>query len=201
MAPLDLNELIGHVLKNVMYVVTGIGFGFALERAGFGNSRNLAAQFYLRDMRVLKVMFTAIITAMLLIFLSGALGLMNVSKIFVNPTYLWPGIVGGIIFGVGFVIGGYCPGTALVSAATLKLDGLFFVLGLGLGMIAFGETIDAYRVFWETSGAYGEVTLYGLFGVDPGVVVVGVVIMALAMFVGAEKIEAYFAEREGGRAS
>jgi len=196
MAPFDLGTSLGHWWLNGFYLLTGIGFGFALERAGFGDSRNLAAQFYLRDLRVLKVMFTAIVTTMLLIFWSSALGLLDYSALFINPTFLWPGIVGGLIFGAGFVIGGYCPGTSLVSVSTLKLDGMFFVLGMGVGMFAFGETIGSFTVFWEQSGAYGEVTLFSLFGVPAGVMVLAVVLMALGMFLGAEKLEAYFAGRK-----
>jgi len=199
MMPLDLNALVGHAGQNLFYVVTGIGFGFALEQAGFGNSRNLAAQFYLTDMRVLKVMFTAIVTAMLLLFWSGALGWVDYGRIYVNPMHLWPGILGGIVFGIGFVVGGYCPGTALVSLSTLKLDGLFFVLGLGAGMVVFGETIGWYRTFWETSGFHGDVTLMQVFGLPTGVVVFAVVLMALAMFVAAEKIEGVFGRRRAGR--
>ncbi len=195
MAPLDLGHSLGHVWQNLFYILTGIAFGFGLERAGFGNSRYLAAQFYLRDMRVLKVMFTAIVTAMLLIFWSNALGLLDYKAIYVNPTYLWPGIIGGIIFGMGFVIGGYCPGTALVSMSTLKLDGLFFVVGLCIGMFLFGETISIFRGFWETSGYYGEITLQDLFKVHAGVMVFCIVLMALFMFWGAEKLESLFAAR------
>lgn len=198
MLPLDIGTSLGHWWQNLFYVITGIAFGFALERAGFGDSRNLAAQFYLKDMRVMKVMFTAIITAMLLVFLSSAIGILDFRAMFINPTYLWSEILGGIIFGFGFVIGGYCPGTALVSLSTLKLDGLFFVIGLGIGMIIFGETVDSYRNFYETSGFYGELTLPEALGLPTGVVVLGVVFMALGMFAGAEKIEAYFAAREGG---
>ena len=199
MAPLDVATSMGLLVQNILYVVTGIFFGFALEQAGFGNSRNLAAQFYLRDMRVLKVMFTAIITAMVLIFWSSALGLMDFPKIYVNETYLWSGILGGFIFGVGFVIGGYCPGTALVSMATLKLDGLFFVVGLGIGIFIFGETFTSFRIFWEMAGDYGRVTLFEWMRVNAGYVVFGAVLMALGMFAGAEWLEKFFARRDAAK--
>lgn len=198
MAPFDLNIILGHIWQNIFYIIVGFGFGFALERAGFGDSRNLAAQFYLRDMRVLKVMFTAIITSMLLIFWSVALGLMDFEKLFVNPTYLWSGILGGFIFGFGFVIGGYCPGTSLVSLSTLKIDGGFFVIGLAIGMFIFGETIEYFRIFWENSGYYGVVTLFDVFKTNQATTVLGAVIMALVMFYGAEKIETYFAKHNSG---
>jgi len=88
-------------------LVIGFSFGFVLERAGFGDSRKLAAQFYLHDMTVLKVMFTAIVVAMVLIFLSSGLQWIDVERVFVNPTHLWPQLLGGLLLGAGFLIGGY----------------------------------------------------------------------------------------------
>jgi hypothetical protein len=196
--PLNLELSLGHAWTNGLYVLTGFLFGVALEQAGFGNARKLAAQFYLRDMRVLKVMFTAIVTAMLLVFGADALGILDTRALYINPTHLGPGIVGGLIFGVGFVVGGYCPGTAIVSMSTLKLDGLFFVLGLGLGATVFGEAVGSFQAFFDASGAYGEVTLPGLLGLSPGLVVLAVVVMALCMFWAAERVEAYLARRQEG---
>ena len=85
----------------------GLGFGTALEIGGFANSTKLAAQFYLKDMTVFKVMFTAILVAMVLVFAATGLGLLDFNRVWVNPTYLWPGIVGGLIMGFGFIIGGF----------------------------------------------------------------------------------------------
>ena len=121
-----------------------MGFGAILEMAGFGDSRKLAAQFYFKDMTVLKVMFTGIVVAAVLIFLSSSLGLLDYDRLWVNPTYLYPGIVGGLIMGVGFIVGGFCPGTSLVAASTLKLDGIFFVLGGLFGVWAFGESVGSF---------------------------------------------------------
>lgn len=173
----------------------GFGFGFVLERAGFGDARRLAAQFYLHEMRVLKVMFGAIVVAMLLLYWSAALGRLELERLWVNPTHLWPGVVGGLVLGMGFIIGGYCPGTSLVSAATLKLDGVFFLLGVLVGTFAFGEAVAwrGLRAFWEAEGQGRVLTLDGLLEVDPGWVVLAVVGMALAMFRGAEWLEPRFA--------
>jgi len=91
--PLPLAELLGHNGSFVVYFLIGIAFGAVLEMAGFGNSRKLAAQFYFQDMTVLKVMFSGIIVAMVMIFFSTAVGLLDYNLIWVNPTYLWPGIV------------------------------------------------------------------------------------------------------------
>src|SRR5512145_277020 len=124
-----LNPLAENPWTYLVFGVIGFFFGFVLEISGFGNSKKLAAQFYFKDLTVLKVMFTAIVVAMVLIFAASALGLLDYNVIWVNPTYLWPGIVGGLVMGVGFIVGGFCPGTSLVSAATGRLDGIFFTLG------------------------------------------------------------------------
>ena len=187
--PLPLADLLGHWGSYVIYALIGIAFGMTLESAGFGNSKLLAAQFYFKDMRVFKVMFTAIIVAMTLIFLSSALGLLDYNLIWVPPTYLWPGIVGGLIMGVGFIIGGFCPGTSLVGLATGKLDAIMFVFGVLFGIYLFGETIGSYAVFFESS-YMGRFTLPELFNASYGVVVFVIVVVALALFVMAEKVEA-----------
>ena len=145
--PLPLAEIFGHWGSYAVYLVIGIAFGAVLEMAGFGNSRKLAAQFYFKDMTVLKVMFGAIIVAMVLIFGASAVGLLDYNLVWVNPTYLWPGIVGGLIMGAGFIIGGFCPGTSLVGAATLKLDAIAFVLGVIFGIFLFGESVGAFNLF------------------------------------------------------
>ena len=87
--------------------------------------------------------------------------------------------------GAGFILGGYCPGTSLVSAVTLKVDGMFFLLGNVTGIIIFGETVEFINSFWN-SGYLGFFTLPELLHLDTGIVVVLVTCMALAMFAGFE---------------
>src|SRR6266568_3601430 len=107
-------------------VVVGIAFGFVQERSGFGRAQKLVGQFYGYDMTVLKVMFTAIVTAMLGTVVLSGLGLLDLHAVEFNyPTYLWPMIVGGLILGVGFILSGYCPGTSFVAATSGKLGGFF----------------------------------------------------------------------------
>ncbi len=187
--PLPLTDLLGHWGSYAIYAMVGIAFGMTLESAGFGNSKLLAAQFYFKDMRVFKVMFTAIIVAMTLIFLSSALGILDYNLIWVPPTYLWPGIAGGMIMGVGFIIGGFCPGTSLVGLATGKLDAIVFVFGVLFGIYLFGETVSGYAVFFDSS-YMGRFTLPELFNASYGTVVFIIVVAALALFVVSEKVEA-----------
>jgi rhodanese-related sulfurtransferase len=181
MAPFDIASSLGPVAYALVFGAIGFGFGAVLEMGGFGDTRKLAGQFYLKDMTVLKVMFTAIVVAALLVALATSFGLLDMSRVFVNPTYLWPGIVGGLIMGVGFVIGGFCPGTSLVAASTLKVDGMIFLLGALLGVWLFGETVGAFQSFWLSS-YMGRFTLPDLLGVPVGVAVLLVVGMALVLF-------------------
>lgn len=194
--PLQLETLLGKPTMYVVFGALGFFFGFVLESAGFGNSKKLAAQFYFRELTVLKVMFGAIITAMVLLFITVGLGILDFNQLWVNPTYLASGIVGGLIMGVGFIIGGFCPGTSLVAMATRKLDGLFFVLGVLFGIFVFGETVGYYWDWWNNACYMGRITIPEWLGVPAGVVVVGVVLMALFMFWGAEQLEHRFGGRD-----
>ncbi|MCC6145938.1 MAG: YeeE/YedE family protein [Anaerolineaceae bacterium] len=182
-----------------VFAVIGFFFGYVLEISGFGNSKKLAAQFYFKDLTVLKVMFTAIVTAMVLIFLSSAIGILDFNLVYVPETHLWPGIVGGVIMGVGFIIGGFCPGTSLVSASTLKVDGIVFLIGALFGVWAFGETVQYYWSWWNSSGYLGRLTLMDVFHLPTGVVVLLVVFMALFMFWGGEQLERIFGKRDMSR--
>ena len=192
MAPFDVGTWASWSQFLVFFLI-GLGFGATLEMSGFGDSRRLAAQFYLRDMTVLKVMFTGIITAGTLIFLSTSMGWLDFERIWVNHTYLYPGIVGGLIMGVGFIIGGFCPGTSIVATSTLKVDGAMFAFGVGFGIFLFSETVHLFEGFW-TSSYMGRFTIGDWLGVDLGVALVLVVLMALVMFYGGEIAEKIFGQ-------
>jgi len=176
----------------VVAFVIGIGFGFFLERAGFGSAKKLTSQFYLDDLAVFKVMFTAIVTAMLGVFYLSWLGIMDLSLVDLVTTNLWPQIAGGLLLGFGFVIGGYCPGTSLVAAVTGRIDGMVFVLGAMAGMFAFGEAFPLLKGFYD-SGDFGRLTLPQAFHLPYGLVVFLVVVMAVGGFMGAEWVERRFA--------
>jgi hypothetical protein len=198
MAPYDIASHLGVWAENLSYLGVGFCFGFILERAGFGDSRKLASQFYLHDMTVLKVMFTAIIVAMVLTFWAAELQLLDFSRVFVNPTYLGSGILGGLILGLGFIIGGYCPGTALVAAATFKLDGMFFLAGVLAGIALFGEAAPLMWGFFQQAGSMGRFTLPDWLGLDAGLVVLLVVLLALAMFAAGEWLERWARAKRTG---
>ncbi len=180
----------------VVFGIIGFAFGYVLEMSGFGNSKKLAAQFYFTDLTVLKVMFTAIVVAMVLLFGASALGILNFGQVWINPTYLASGGAGGLIMGVGFIIGGFCPGTSVAATATGKIDGMFYLLGGFFGAFLFGETERYFTHWWNTAGYHGRLTLDQVFGIPAGVVVVLIVLMALFMFWGAEQLERIFGKKD-----
>lgn len=167
----------------------GLAFGFALERAGLGSARKLTGQFFLTDLTVFKVMFSAIVTAMLGTFWLGRLGLMDLAFLYVPETYLAAQIAGGIVFGAGFALAGLCPGTSCVSAATGRGDGAMVVAGMFAGVLGTGVAFPLIERLYD-SGGRGAWTVPQLLHLPYGIVVFGVVLIALAGFAAAEWIEA-----------
>lgn len=187
--PLAVGLNLSHSAQMVAATITGLGFGFVLSRAGFDRADNMASIFYGRDFRVMRVMFTAIVTAMLGLYFLDLGGVMPISQIGLLPTYLWPQLVGGLLLGVGFVIGGYCPGTSIVGSVSGKLDALFFVAGLFLGGLGFTVAYDGFQAFHQT-GFLGRVLLHEYFGIPSGVMVMLVVLFAIGSLYAVTRIEA-----------
>ena len=169
--------------------VIGLAFGFWLERAGFGSSRRLAGVFYFRDFAVVQTMFSAIVTALVGLRLLVVIGAFPAAAVYRMETFVGPQVVGGLIFGVGFVMGGWCPGTALVGLASGKGDALVFLGGAGVGSLAYALAWPALADF-STVGACGVCTLPERFGLSTGVTTLLVVLMALGAFVLVEVVEA-----------
>ncbi|MGE5096133.1 MAG: DUF6691 family protein [Betaproteobacteria bacterium] len=172
----------------------GAGFGACLERAGFGSARRLTAVFYLRDMSVVKVMFTAIVTAMAGLWLASALGLIALPDINLETTNLRAQVAGGLLFGAGFIIGGYCPGTAVAAIATGSKDGLVFALGMLCGVLAYAELTPGLDA-WYKATAQGEMTLPSVTGIGMGAWTLAFLAFLLFAAWGMRRIEARFADR------
>ena len=194
-APFFKYGLFGDDVSLVIAFIIGIGFGFFLERAGFGSSKKLAAQFYFTDLTVFKVMFTGIITAMVGVYYLSVIGFVDLSLVYLTPTFLLPQIVGGLILGVGFVVGGYCPGTSCVAASTGRVDGMVYLLGVIFGIFVFGEAFPLVSSFY-VSTPMGQITLPQISGLPYGLLVFLVVLMALGGFAGAEWVEKKMAAKK-----
>lgn len=187
-APFYKYGLFGDNVSLIIAFVIGIGFGFFLERAGFGSARKLAAQFYFTDMTVLKVMFTAIVTAMLGVYYLSVFGFLDLSMVYLVPTNILPQIIGGFILGFGFVIGGYCPGTSCVSAVTGRIDGMIFLVGVFFGIFVFSEFYPLLKGLYNAT-PMGQITIPAWAHLPYGLVVFGVILIAVGAFALAEWAE------------
>ena len=146
----------------------GFAFGFTLEMSGFGDSRKLAAQFYFTDMTVLKVMFTAIAIAMVLLSRCRTRRTQFRTGLGQPDLHFLRHCSADLIMGVGFIVGGFCPTTSLASASTGKIDGMFFMLGGFFGAFLFGETEKYFDNWYTNSGYYGRLTLDQVFHFPSG---------------------------------
>jgi uncharacterized membrane protein YedE/YeeE len=172
----------------IIATLIGVAFGWTLERAGLGSATKLAGQFYLTDLTVFKVMFSAIVTAMLGAFWLSRLGILDLSQVYIPETFLLPQLAGGLLFGVGFVVAGLCPGTSCVAAATGRGDGAMVMMGMFAGVLVTGLAFAPLQHFYEST-ARGSLTLPELFRIPYGVVVCAIVAMALVAFQFAERLE------------
>jgi len=175
----------------------GIAFGFILEASGFSSSKKLAGLFYGYDMVVLKVFFTAGITAMIGLLFFSLFGWVNLDLVAVNPTFYHSNILGGVIMGLGFIIGGFCPGTSVCAASIGKIDAMVFIGGIFIGIFIFTEGFDLWADFYVKGkvGEDGLLQLDKVLGVSQGVVALLIVVIAVGAFFFAEWVEKKFSKR------
>ena len=193
-APLPLALPSGSASALAVAFGIGLGFGWLLERAGLGSARKLMGQFRLTDLAVFKVMFSAIVTAMLGLFWLSRLGVVDLARVYVPETFVAPQLVGGVVFGAGMALAGLCPGTSCVAAATGRVDGAAAVGGFFAGVLLTGLALPTVDRFYG-SGARGGVTLDSALGASAGTMTLVVVATAMAGFVVAERIERRAARR------
>jgi hypothetical protein len=195
MGPLSVNEIISENTNLFLAFIIGIGFGFVLEQSGFSSSRKLAGVFYGYDTVVLKVFFTAAITGMLGLLFFSLFGWVDLSLVYINPTFLTSAILGGVIMGLGFIMGGYCPGTSFCGASIGKIDAFVFIGGLFLGVFIFGLGYDLWEGLYMAKNL-GDPKVSESLGMSDGFFALLLILIALAMFWGAEWAEKKFPREE-----
>ena len=182
MGPLIPNGFIEEGWAYVIALILGFFFGMVLEASGFSTSRKLVGSFYGYDFTVVRVFFTATVTALVGILYLNYLGWMDMSKLYVAPTYLYPIITGGVIMGLGFVLGGFCPGTSMCAAAIGKIDAIVFVLGSFAGIFLFSELFPYLEKFYYSSNI-GRLKIYETLGISPGLFAFLFTIVAIVSFI------------------
>ncbi len=176
-APLVLSD----TLNLVAALVIGLFFGFFLERGGMGNPHRLTGVFYRTDFAVPKMMFTSILVAGTGLCLLSDLNVLDMSRVYIIPTFLWPQLVGGVLFGLGYLVSGYCPGTAVAGLASGRLDALVVMAGIGSGTLLFSALYPGLEGFYKTSDM-GTSTLPDLFHVSHWAILLIVYVLAGIMF-------------------
>jgi hypothetical protein len=181
MGPLIPQGIIPMGWDFVIAILLGIAFGFVLEASGFSSSRNINGVFYGYNFVVLRVFFTAVIVAMIGLQYFDYFGWIDLDQIYVLPTYLAPMLLGGVIMGFGFILGGFCPGTSYTAIAIGKLDAIVFTGGLFLGIFLFSEIYPFIEPFY-TSGNMGNITIGEFFGISNTLITFIFVIIGVVAF-------------------
>lgn len=194
--PLVKNGIISEDINLLFSVLIGILFGYALQRSGMTNSRKIAETFYLKEVHVPIEMFTAIVTAAIGFWGLSLLGVIDASKVYFLPSYLFPMIVAGFIFGIGMAVGGFCPGTSLASMVTGKIDALVFVIGVFLGSLIFGDLYPLWGKFYA-SDAHGVWRIDQLLNINLGLAILIVTVLAVVGSIGMRKLQFKFWGKNG----
>ncbi|WP_372933461.1 YeeE/YedE thiosulfate transporter family protein [Mariniphaga sediminis] len=192
MGPLIVNGIISENTNLFLAFIIGIGFGFVLESNGFSSSRRLAGMFYGYDTTVLKVFFTAALVGAVGLLFMSLFHWIDLSYIYINPTYLWSTLGGGVIMGAGFILGGYCPGTSFCAASIGKMDALAFIGGMFIGIFIFAEGYPLWENFYYAK-FLGAPLLSDMLGASRGLLTLLVILVALGMFWVGEWAERRFA--------
>lgn len=187
MGPL-VPDIISNDLNFIVALLIGIIFGIILEQAGFSTSKKLVGLFYGYDFTVLRVFFTAGVVAMVGIMIFNYYGLIDINLIYVNPTFLWSALIGGIIMGLGFILGGFCPGTSVCAAAIGKVDAMIFIAGAFIGVLIFAEGYPLLEGLYKAEN-WGSPRIFELMGVSQNIFAFLMTAMAIFAFIFVAKVE------------
>jgi uncharacterized membrane protein YedE/YeeE len=160
-------------------LVTGIIFGFLFQKGRVLRYDKQIGALRLLDMTIVKFMFSAILVAMVGVYLLKDLGM---AKLSIKPTILGSNIIGGLIFGVGWGILGYCPGTQLGALGEGRWDAVWGILGMLAGAALFAEGYPALKASVLTWGVYGKITIPEVLGINHWFVVAVFIIIGIMMF-------------------
>jgi len=177
----------------IFVILIGMLFGIILERSGFISTKKLTGTFLFDDFTVVKVMFVGIVVAMIGLYFLADINVINISKVYFGKTYWISQLVGGLLFGIGFMLTGYCPGTSVVAFASGSLDALVVLLGAVAGMWFFGFGFSLWEGLYK-AGNIGKATLPKALGVNHWVIIIFITLAAGGMFYAAEWWEKKIAE-------
>ena len=160
-------------------LITGIIFGFLLQKGRVIRYDKQLGALLLKDMTIVKFMFTTILVAMVGVYLLKDLGM---ARLAIKPTVLGGNIIGGLVFGAGWALFGYCPGTSLAALGEGRWDALWGILGMLAGAAVFAETYSSLKDSILKWGVYGKITIPEALGINHWIVILIIVIIGFLMF-------------------
>ena len=182
---------ISQYIEIAAVIVFGSLFGYFLEASGLGSPKKLNAQFVLKDWSVFKVMFTSIVVAAagLLILGSEMMWLIDSSAFSIPTTFFWAMLIGGALLGIGLNVGGYCPGTSVVGFFSGRIDALFFIIGIIIGVLLFAIFFEFIEPLYLAAKGPESQTLSELIHLPTWMIVIILFILAVAGFILGNRFE------------
>jgi len=165
-------------------LITGILFGFLLQKGHVLRYDKQIAALRLQDMTIVKFMLSHIVVAMVGVYFLYDMGLVKLS---LKPTILGGVIIGGVLFGLGWGLLGYCPGTSLGALGEGRWDSAWGILGMLVGAGLYAEAYPYLQTTVLTWGNYGKITIPQLLGVNHWLVIVPFLLITVLLFRWLEK--------------
>jgi uncharacterized protein len=164
----------------LMGAITGLVFGFLLQKGGVTRANVIINQFLLRDFTVLKVMLTAIVVGGAGVY--ALFGIGAIESLHIKNATIWGNLLGGAIFGVGMAILGYCPGTGVAAIGDGSRDAISGVIGMIAGAALFAEAYPWFNEYLLKPLDLGKETLATITGITPWAYLIVLTIISVALF-------------------
>jgi uncharacterized membrane protein YedE/YeeE len=171
-------------MEQAIGLVTGLLFGFLLQKGEVLRFERQISFMLLKDMTIIKFMMSAVLVGMVGIYACHAVGLISLS---IKATNLAAIVVGGLLFGIGWAIAGYCPGTSVGALAEGRVHALWSILGMLTGAAFYAEAYPLMKQTLLTWGNFGKITLPQVLGLSPWVIIVPFILVSLGLFAWFEK--------------
>ena len=171
-------------MEQIIGLITGVLFGFLLQKGEVLRFEKQVGFLLLKDMTIIKFMFSAVLVGMIGIYAFHSLGLIALS---VKATQVVAIIAGGLIFGIGWAIAGFCPGTSVGALAEGRIHALWAIIGMLAGAAIYAEAYPTMMKTLLAWGNYGKITLPEILGISPLPVIVVFIVIGLGLFSWFEK--------------
>ncbi len=171
-------------MEQFIGLVTGILFGIMLQKGEVLRFEKQVGFMLLKDMTIIKFMFSAVLVGMVGIYAFSAAGIISLS---LKATNIGAIIIGGLLFGIGWAVAGYCPGTSVGALAEGRIHAVWAIIGMLVGAGLYAEVYPALKSNILAWGNYGKITLPQVLGISPWPVIAAFIVIGVAMFYWFEK--------------